>query len=262
MALAWTPPGAAPEPPPIALLSWAPKPPLPGIASSVTSLRRYGVPSAVLVVSALARFSAVTFIRRRCAVSALAEISMPPNIDITKPPPGCPKSKGWCREGGCRAPTSPDTHGRTQDRVAGLGDGHGGLLLERVGGHLGRLVLDVDRVAVGLRRADGLIGLRREARGAEGALGVRGAHRRGQRTVEVHVDALVAGRARVGDVRSERLLTLCGAGDAALERQLGGIDQHGTEWLLKEGKGRPVREPDCVPSLGRTLPIGPGPGDL
>src|SRR6187431_2667047 len=116
-----------------------------------TSLRRYGLPSAPLVVSALARFSAVTFIRRRCAVSALAEISMPPNIDITKPPPGCPKSKGWCRGGGCRAPTLRDTHGRTQDRVAGLGDGHRGLLLERVGGHLGRLVLDVDRVAVGLR---------------------------------------------------------------------------------------------------------------
>src|SRR5690349_20574750 len=232
MAVAWTPPGATPEPPPIALLSWAPKPPE-STDSNTTSLRRYGVPSGVLVVSALARFSAVTFIRRRCAVSALAEISMPPNIDITKSPPGCPKSKGWCRRGGCRARSSGDTHGRTQDRVAGLGDGHGGLLLERVGGHLGGLVLDVDRVAVGLRGSDGRVGLRGEGGPLDGALGVRGAERRGQRTVEVHVDAPVAGRARVGDVRRERLLALRGAGDAALERQLGGIDQHGDGWLLE-----------------------------
>ncbi len=53
---------------------------------SVTSLRRYGLPSAPLVVSALAMFSAVTFIRRRCAVSADAEISMPPNMLIRRHP--------------------------------------------------------------------------------------------------------------------------------------------------------------------------------
>ena len=40
-----------------------------------------------------------------------------------------------------------------------LATGHGGLLLERVGGELGRLVVDVDRVAVGLRHADRGVGL-------------------------------------------------------------------------------------------------------
>ena len=52
----------------------------------------------------------------------------------------------------------------------------------------------------GLRGADGRIGLGGEARRLHGALGVRGAERRGQRAVEIHIHTLVTGRARVRDL--------------------------------------------------------------
>ena len=60
-----------------------------------------------------------------------------------------------------------------------------------------------------------------------------------ERAVEVDVDAAVAGRRRVGDVGGKRLMALCGAGDGALERQLSGIDQHGTEDSWRERGGGP-----------------------
>ena len=55
------------------------------------------------------------------------------------------------------------------------------------------------------------------------------AHGRGERAVEVDVDALVAGRVGVGDVRRQRLVALAGARDGALERKLRGVEEHGTE---------------------------------
>src|SRR4051794_17885023 len=74
MPAALTPP-AGPPLPPIAADSLLPNEPSPPTDSSTTSLRRYGPPDAVRVVCALARFSAVTSIRRRSAVSAEAETS-------------------------------------------------------------------------------------------------------------------------------------------------------------------------------------------
>ena len=65
---------------------------------------------------------------------------------------------------------------------------------------------------------------------------VPGSQRSGEGPVKVHVDAAVAGRRSVGDVGGKRFVTLCGARNAALKRQLGGIDQHeGT--VLLEGRG-------------------------
>ncbi len=112
-------------PAPIAADSDAPNEP--AASCRTTSLRRYGWPSAPRVVWALARFSAVTSIRRRSAVRPDAEISRPPKRLIRR----------------ARA------HRGLQDPDAGVGDLDGGLLLERVLGELGGLGLDVDRRAVG-----------------------------------------------------------------------------------------------------------------
>src|SRR6478672_8825990 len=66
----------------------APANPLSPVASVTTSLRRYGPPPAVRVLWALARFSAVTSMRRRSALRALAEMSREPKRPIrTSPSP-------------------------------------------------------------------------------------------------------------------------------------------------------------------------------
>jgi hypothetical protein len=90
----------------------------------------------------------------------------------------------------------------------GLGHRDGGLLVERVGGELGRFGVDVDRVAVGLRGPDALIDPRRERGALHGVLGIGRAERGVQGAVKVHVDPLVAGRRRVGDVGGERIMAL------------------------------------------------------
>src|SRR5215218_8099445 len=126
MPVTSTPPGCEPaEPAPTALASWEPNPPE-DTSESTTSLRRYGWPSAPRVVCALARFSAVTSIRRRSAVRPVAETLSASNMPIS----------------GTRA------HCRLEDPDAGMRHLHGGLVLERVGGELGRLRVDVDRRAV------------------------------------------------------------------------------------------------------------------
>src|SRR3954468_24905735 len=92
-----------------------PKPP-PAASPSTTSLRRYGWPSAPRVVCALARFSAVTSIRSRSAVRPVAETLRESNMPMSV----------------TRA------HRGLEDPDPGVGHLHGGLVLERVGGQLGR----------------------------------------------------------------------------------------------------------------------------
>ena len=60
-----------------------------------------------------------------------------------------------------------------------------------------------------------------------------------ERAVEVDVDPLVAGRVRVGEVVGQRRLALGGALDGALERELGGVEQHGDGFLSGKGLVRP-----------------------
>src|SRR5690349_7060075 len=165
-----TPPGCEPdaEPAPTALASWAPKPP-DCTSASTTSLRRYGWPSAPRVVCALARFSAVTSIRSRSAVRPVAETLSASNMPIS----------------------ATHAHRGLEDPDPGVRHLDGRLVLERVGGELGRLGVDVDRGAVGAGRAGG-VDLRGELHGVQRVLGVLGAERRGERAVEVDVHALVA----------------------------------------------------------------------
>src|SRR3954468_10150417 len=125
----------------------------------------------------------------------------------------------------------------------------GGLLLERVGRELGRLGVDVDRGAVGARGAGrGVLG-RAEGEALERGLRlVAGVHRRGERAVEVHVDALVARGVGVREVRRQRLMALAGALDGALEGKLRGVEEHWNgislerNWRSVRGPTSPVRE--------------------
>src|SRR5215210_3502961 len=135
MAVTSTPPGRDPafEPAPIAFASWEPNPP-DCTSASTTSLRRYGWPSAPRVVCALARFSAVTSIRSRSAVRPVAETLSASNIPMS----------------GTRA------HGGLEDPDPGMRDLDGRLVLERVGGELGGLRVDVDRGAVRAGGAGGV----------------------------------------------------------------------------------------------------------
>jgi len=120
-----------------------------------------------------------------------------------------------------------------------VGDLHSRLVLERVGGELGGLDLGVDGVAV--RAGDGGgVALRGEAGAQDGRPPIAAAlHRRAQRRVEVDVHALVAGRVRVGEVCGERRLTLGRSAYGALERELGGVEQHWTSSLRREDFVRP-----------------------
>ena len=145
-------------------------------------------------------------------------------------------------------------------RVAATCDG--GLLLERVGGELGRLGVDVDRRAVGAHGAAVPSTCVREAGALDSACAASaGAHRRGERAVEVDVDALVAGRVGVGEVGGQRLLALGGALDGALEGELRGVEEHGTGSPGRK-RGRSVLGPHAAPSLERTPLIGGRAGDL
>src|SRR4051794_34997525 len=134
MASTSTPPGAAVEPVPIALVSCAPKPPPPATSPSTTSLRRYGWPSAPRVVCAFARFSAVTSIRSRSAVSPVAETLSASNMPMS----------------------AVHSHRGLQDPDPRVRDLHGRLVLERVLGDLGRLGVDVHAGPVRPRRARGV----------------------------------------------------------------------------------------------------------
>src|SRR5689334_24212386 len=98
----------------------------PGVSCRMTSLRRYGWPSAPRVVWALARFSAVTSIRSRSAVRPVAETLSASNMPMS----------------------ATHAHGGLQDPDARVRDLHGRLLVERVLGELGRLGVDVDARAV------------------------------------------------------------------------------------------------------------------
>src|SRR5215207_250947 len=123
--------------------------------------------------------------RIRSAVSAEAEMSNASNMPMSVHP-----ERG------------------AQDGDARVGDLHGGLVLEAVGGELGRLGVDVDRGAVRADRADRAVGLRAERQRLEALLRLAAAERRLERAVEVHVDPLVAGRLRVGEVVRQRGLAL------------------------------------------------------
>src|SRR3954467_627318 len=114
-----TPPGR-PVFGPMAEARVAPKPPPWGTSERMTSLRRYGRPSAPRVVCALARFSAVTSIRSRSAVRPVADTSSASNMPIS----------------------ATHAHRGLQDPDARVRDLHRGLVLERVLGELGRLGVD------------------------------------------------------------------------------------------------------------------------
>src|SRR4051812_8479868 len=203
-----TPPGRdpAPDPAPMATRRLPAKPPPCSTSWRPPSLRRWGPPLAVRVVWALARFSAVTSMRMRSAVSAEAEMSNASNM-----------------------PMSLHPERRAQDVDARVRDLDSGLVLEAVGGELRRLGVDVDGRPVRADRADGAVGLRAERQRLEALLRLVRAERRLQRAVEVHVDSLVAGRLRVGEVVRQRGLALRGACHGLLEGKLCGVDQHGTE---------------------------------
>src|SRR5262245_10340661 len=167
--------------------------------------------------------------RIRSAVSAEAEMSKASNMPMSLHP-----DRG-----------AHDVHAR-------VGDLDGGLVLEAVGGELGRLGVDVDRRAVRADRADGAVGLRAEREALEPLLGVTAAERRLQRAVEVHVDPLVAGRLRVGEVVRQRGLALRGACHGLLERKLSGVDQHG-RIAPEKGMTRPSLD-TRAPLRGADLP--------
>src|SRR3954468_10850092 len=124
MPTACTPPGVwppAPETEPVAAASCEAKP-FGWAVWSTTSLRWYGPPFGPRVVWALARFSAVTSMRRRSALRPLPEMSI-----ASKRPMSC-----------CLA----DAHRGLDDLDAGLGDAHERLVLEPVLRHRGGLRVD------------------------------------------------------------------------------------------------------------------------
>src|SRR3954447_12199945 len=114
--MAWTSTPPPAWPPFMAFASVEPKPP-PAASLSTTSLRRYGWPSAPRVVCALARVSAVTSMRSRSAVRPVADTLSASNMPMS----------------------ATHSHRGPEDPDAGVRDLHGGLVLERVLGELGRL---------------------------------------------------------------------------------------------------------------------------
>src|SRR3954449_6173980 len=239
MPAACTPPaaGAPPAPciEPVAAASWVANP-FGCAVWRTTSLRWYGPPFGPRVVWALARFSAVTSMRRRSALRPLPEMSI------------ASKRPMW-------SPSLTDADRGLDDLDARLGDAHERLVLEPVLRHGGGLGVDVDAVAVGAHRLRVL--LRREARGLDRG-GVGRAHRLRERVVEVDVHAPVAGRLGVREVIREHALAQRRAGDGALQAELGVVDQG-----HREGSGHCTRE--CFvrpwtslrpPSVGVTPAIG------
>src|SRR3954453_15844460 len=166
MPAACTPPGAglppAPCIEPVAAASWVAKP-FGWAVWRATSLRWYGPPFGPRVVWALARFSAVTSMRRRSALRPLPEMSI-----ASKRPMSSPAALA-------------DPHRGLDDLDARLCDAHERLVLEAVLRHRGGLGVDVDAVAVGAHRLRIL--LRAEAGGLDPG-GVGRAHRLRKRVVE------------------------------------------------------------------------------
>ena len=154
-------------------------------------------------------------------------------------------------------------HRGLEDPDAGVRDLDGGLVLERVGGELGRLGVDVDRWS--RRRASRRCASTSAAKSTRVAArppASLGAERRGERAVEVDVHPLVAGGVRVGEVGGQRLLALGGAGDGAPRgRAVWCRTARRTDSLREGGPVRPWTHMRPIP--GATGPvIGPAPDDL
>ena len=106
-------------------------------------------------------------------------------------------------------------------------------------GELGGLRVGVD--AWSRRRAARRCASRSAAKpvALDGARAVAAASARPSARVEVDVHPLVAGRVRVGEVAGQRRLAQGGARDGALERELGGVEQHGDGFLSGKDLVRP-----------------------
>ena len=213
-----TPLGAcAPLVPPIAPVSIAPK--LESEASCrTTSRRRYGWPFAPCVVCALARFPAVTSIRRRSAERPLPATS----IASKRPISARPSRSGGSRCAPRRPARAPGTRARSRRAAADSWSGSTPL-------PSGRITCPLS--TVGEKAMDSIPPTPSAAWAARSVA---------WKSTSL---ALVAGRVDVREVVREQRLTQRGTAHGGLEGELGGVEQAHAVKGLRGPPWRAMRSP-------------------